>query len=78
MFAFIDKTWLSNKRYKQFGRRKQSWPVVFKVVQKMNKLAFDPYYASILIAMAQDARSSTSDTEFQVGRLCQSRVVEVL
>jgi hypothetical protein len=78
MFAFIDKTWLSNKRYKQFGQRRQSWPVVFKAVQKMNELAFDPYYASILIAMAQGARSSTSDTEFQVGRLCQSRVVEVL
>jgi hypothetical protein len=36
----------------------------------MNELAFDPYYASILIAMAQGARSSTSDTEFQVSRLC--------
>ena len=78
MFAFIDKTWLSNERYKQFGQRKQSWPVAFKAVQKMNGLAFDPYYTSILIAMAQGARSSTSDTEFQVGRLCQSRVVEVL
>lgn len=70
MFAFIDKTWLSNKRYEQFRRRKQSWPVAFKAVQKMNELAFDPYYASILIAMAQSAHSSTSDTEFQVGRLC--------
>lgn len=70
MFAFIDKTWLSNKRYKQFGQRKKSWPVAFKAVQKMNELAFDPYYTSILIAMAQGARSSTFGTEFQVGRLC--------
>jgi len=32
----------------------------------MNDLAFDPYYASALIAMAQDARSSTSERQVQV------------
>lgn len=66
VFAFIDKTWLSEKRYEEFGRRKQQWRSTYNTVQRMNELAFDPYYASALIAMAQDARSSTTDKEIQV------------
>jgi hypothetical protein len=66
VFAFIDKTWLSKKRYEESGRRKQQWRNTYNTVQKMNDLAFDPYYASALIAMAQDARSSISDRDIQV------------
>jgi hypothetical protein len=66
VFAFIDKTWLSEKRYEESGRLKQQWRNTYNRVQNMNNLAFDPYYASALIAMAQNARSSISDMQIQV------------
>lgn len=65
MFAFIDNTWISRKRRRVFARR-QPLHVAYKLVQKMNKLSFDPYNASILIAMAQSARSSIPDGDIQV------------
>ncbi|OBT50901.1 hypothetical protein VE04_08347 [Pseudogymnoascus sp. 24MN13] len=64
MFAFIDNTWISRKRRKEFARR-QPLNVAYKSVQKMNELPFDPYNASILIAMAQSARLSIPDGDIQ-------------
>jgi len=53
---------------KESRRRKQEWRNTYNTVQKKNDLAllFDPFYASALIAMAQDARSLTLDKEIQV------------
>ncbi|ELR08384.1 hypothetical protein VC83_03526 [Pseudogymnoascus destructans] len=65
MFAFIDNTWISRKRRKEFTRQKQPLNVAYKLVQKMNKLPFDPYNASILIAIAQSARLSIPDGDIQ-------------
>ncbi|KFY80898.1 hypothetical protein V499_00283 [Pseudogymnoascus sp. VKM F-103] len=64
MFAFIDNTWISRKRRKAFAR-KRPLNVAYKSVQKMNELPFDPYNASILIAMAQSARSLIPDGDIQ-------------
>jgi hypothetical protein len=67
IFAFIDKTWLSDQRYKVFGHK----PVktVYRTVQQMNKLEFDPYYAGLLISMTQNSCSFTLDDEIEVMHL---------
>ncbi|KFZ01487.1 hypothetical protein V500_00753 [Pseudogymnoascus sp. VKM F-4518 (FW-2643)] len=64
VFAFLDKTWLSEQRYKLWSHK----PVkaAHQRVQQMNKLSFDPYYAGLLISMAQDSRSSTPEGDIEV------------
>lgn len=69
LFAFIDNTWISRKRRKELQRQKQPLNVAYKSVEKMNQLSFDPYNASILIAIAQNARSSIPNGDIQVDRL---------
>jgi hypothetical protein len=64
VFAFVDKTWLSNQRQKFFER--QGLRTAYKIAHEMIKLEFDPYIAGQLISMAQNSFSATSDDTIQV------------
>jgi hypothetical protein len=59
IFAFLDKVWLTQHRYKVFNRLRRKDG--YDKTQRMRKLEFDPYYAGILIAMAQESSQYTTD-----------------
>ncbi|KAF7854764.1 hypothetical protein EAF04_010332 [Stromatinia cepivora] len=69
ILAYVDKNWLWSKR-DQFNYRRRLSLVALKIAhgisESMTKLDFDPYIACLLISMAQDSCSMTSDDEIPV------------
>ncbi|KAJ8061611.1 hypothetical protein OCU04_009417 [Sclerotinia nivalis] len=69
ILAYVDKNWLWSKR-NHFNCRRRLSSVALKIAhgisESMTKLDFDPYIACLLISMAQDSCSFTSDDEIPV------------
>ncbi|APA13530.1 predicted protein [Sclerotinia sclerotiorum 1980 UF-70] len=69
ILAYVDKNWLWSK-LNQYSYRRRLSSVALKIAhgisENMTKLDFDPYIACLLISMAQDSCSYTSDDEIPV------------
>lgn len=63
VFAYLDGGWLWEHRYALLRKRRVESGEAYRKTMTFSELDFDPYYAGLLIAMAQYSRQSNiSDT----------------